>query len=97
MFVLIFPAIIILVAALGLYYGIVFMLLWNWFSTTMGLPAIGLAQAYGFMLTVNLLKDVQRKDKTAVYDSTSEITSILTKPAVALAIGYLIKVFFLNG
>jgi hypothetical protein len=80
-----------------LWYGYVFMLLWNWLVVpTLDLPPLGLISALGLTLVAGYLLHDQRVTKsledtkgTFVY----ALTTAIIRPAAFLVIGWALKSF----
>lgn len=81
-------AIITSMILLALCSAYVFTYMWAWFIVPFfNLPALSLAQAYGLMLTINVLKSHRKSP-----DKVHEIYFMgLLGPFLILAIGYVVK------
>jgi len=73
--------------------------LWLWFVVPLGVPAIGMAHAYGLMVLKNLVwfkyaKDQEKSDDLkAIF--VKYINVAFTAPLVCLGFGYLVHTFFM--
>lgn len=86
--VLVFTALSI---GMTLWEGYALMVLWRWFLTPLGLPAVGMAHAIGIALIVNLLTH-QASSNAFDYERVEQsIAWSLIAPTVALVVGWLAK------
>lgn len=72
-----------------LWYGFVLKILWNWFMPCLGLPVIGLVQAYG----INLVVTIMVFNQTAVINDDSFWVTIFRAaftPLLFLTVGYFV-------
>ena len=92
-----FPLLVLVGLVFMLYYAWTFTVLWAWFLVPLGAPAITLAHAYGIMLITGLFKDIKlEKGQKTAEEWGSAMMAWLQKPIFALAIGGIVKFFFLS-
>lgn len=98
--------VLIFTTAGAFFRAFVIAALWRWFAQPLGLPAIGMAHAYGFGLLINYVsaggtvKDRDIADLAVSRDATSDerrwyvmihVSRYLLVPAMVLGFGYLAR------
>ena len=91
-----FSAIILMVLS-AIFSGYALSVLWSWFIVpTFGLPAISIPVAIGISIIVGYMsRSVTEKDEDESFGDimTKGIITAITKPAMALLIGYVVHLF----
>lgn len=79
-------------ALLGVWWGYAIHVLWAWFVVPLGVPALGVAQAYGLSVLFGLFLNTRGlaigKEKSNDEWATSVTVSVLM-PAIALLFGWI--------
>lgn len=75
-----------------IWSGYVLSVMWAWFLAPLGVPALGVAQAIGVSMTVQMLNRYSRADEAAQSPSMwTGITHAAFTPAVALLMGWIVQ------
>jgi len=91
--------ILALLMLLGFYNAWAISLLWGWFIVpAFALPALTILQAWGLAIFVTYLtyhpqSNQHNKDLTAYF--IGEVVKFMTKPLIAVGIGWLVKTLFM--
>lgn len=95
--VLLFLGLIAISAGQALLAGYVFSILWGWFIVpTFGIAALSIAQALGVSLTFSYISSAKPDDDSTKSSEDRLISAIswtITKAAMAISIGWIVKSF----
>lgn len=84
---------IVLLLTLGApVLGFTLSTLWRWFMVPLGVPAIGMAHAYGLLLLVMMFRPKKHTKSTAT-EGLKDFGYVLFLSAYALAVGYIVTLF----
>lgn len=83
------PVAIILCSLLWIWEAYAASVLWGWFAVpTLGVPPVGVAQMFGLMILVSMMRGFRPSGAT-----TKDLAAMVVKPAVALWFGLVARLW----
>lgn len=81
------------IAPLTMWRGYVISVLWRWFVTTLGVAALGWANACGFALLFSVFVAHPRTEEEKKKDVVDTVLDAFAVPLIALGLGWVIRQF----